>query len=189
MRTSLKTVKYYNTSQVYKDHHRTEAREAAAEKAEAEEVANRNVEHEASIENVVKEAEAVAENVAPENTAKKNNLVNDEFCPDLVYCEKNILRKVCSVNIYPEDESDIETKFKESVSNYFEKEDNIEKVLNCEPDFYGRYVNLKVLMKAGIPRGWLGYLNDPRGMYPELQGIRSVRHACKDVANCDDEPG
>ena len=36
-----------------------------------------------------------------------------------------------------------------------------------------------------MKRGWAFFYSDPEENYPDLEGVRTVRHACRDLSNCD----
>ena len=70
------------------------------------------------------------------------------------------------------------------VEKYFEnRKDVIERVIKCEVVNYGSNVKLVVEMKG--KRGWINFFFDPEENYGDCKGVRTLRHACKDLSNCD----
>ena len=110
--------------------------------------------------------------------------ISDEVCTDEEYGlakEKSI----CSVDIYPLKYSlDGLESFREEIEEYFKKRKYvIKKVIKCDVVNVGKNVNLVVEVK--VPRGWIFFFGDPEENYADLKGIRTVRHMCKDLGNCD----
>ena len=127
--------------------------------------------------------------VAENATISKSDLkdVSDEVCPDEVYLDvknqKSDSRRMCSLEMYPEDVND----FRNKVENYFQQRtDVIEKVIDFKVEHFGTRVKLVCLLSK---RRWLGFFNDPQGCYSDLTGIQRVIHACKDISDCDKVPG
>jgi hypothetical protein len=70
------------------------------------------------------------------------------------------------------------------VEEYFEnRKDVIERVINCEVVNHGNNVKLVVEMKG--KRGWIKFVFDPEENYGDFKGMKTLRHACKDLSNCD----
>ena len=171
-----------------------EANRAAAEEATQYEAVQEGAQQEAetvfksgsdisvnTTENVVVSIErqegAEIENPSEKVTVKLSD-VNDEICPDDVYQKK---RTVCTVNFYPEVPGN--KHFSDTLEKYFNESEKVKKVLNCKLDFFGNYCTVKMLMKNGPC--WRGYFNDPEKNFPDLLGLRTVRHECQDLSNCD----
>ena len=73
---------------------------------------------------------------------------------------------------------------RKSIEEYFaNRKDVIEKVIKCEVVNYGNNVNLVVEVK--VPRGWIFFFCDPEENFPDLKGVRTLRHMCQDLGNCD----
>ena len=68
------------------------------------------------------------------------------------------------------------------IQEYFEnRTDVISKVINCEVENYGN--NVKLVTEMKVKRGWILLYFDPEENYPDLEGVRTVRHACKDLTH------
>ena len=115
-------------------------------------------------------------------------MLTDEVCKDEEYNKAKVSKKeksICSVDIYPLTYAlDGLESFRASIEEYFtNRKDVIEKVIKCEVVNYGNNVNLVVEVK--VPRGWIFFFGDPEENYPDFKGIRTVRHMCEDLGNCD----
>ena len=115
-------------------------------------------------------------------------MLPDEVCKDEEYNKATVSKKeksICSVDIYPLKYTlDGLESFRASIEEYFtNRKDVIEKVIKCEVVNYGNNVNLVVEIK--VPRGWIFFFGDPEENYPDLKGIRTLRHMCEDLRNCD----
>ena len=89
------------------------------------------------------------------------------------------------MEIYPEETERIEG-FRQKVENYFKgKGEIIDKVIACQVEHYVSRVKLVCI----VPKiNWLGYFNDPPRCYSDLTGVRTVRHACENLSDCDKAP-
>ena len=88
------------------------------------------------------------------------------------------------MDFYPDDSENI-NEFRDKVENYFkQKPDVVERVMDCKVANYGKRVILISLVKSSQ---WFGFFNAPERNYPDLLGVRTIRHACRDLANCDPE--
>ena len=126
-----------------------------------------------------------------ENATIKSTLedVSDEVCPDEIYQEvrnqERITRRMCSLELYPEQSEDI-NDFRNKVDRYFkQRTDVIERVINCKVEHFGTKVKLVCLVNK---RRWLGFFNDPEGCYSDLTGVQRVIHACENISDCDRSP-
>ena len=131
------------------------------------------------------------------NEAAKNDDVidlNDEICTDADYfkkvsievAEKVTEKKMCSVDFYPKDLNKIE-EFRESIETYFKgRKDVIEEVIESRTEDFGRKVKLRSVVKMRFP--WTSFFNDPGNNYSDFLGIRTVRHACGNLSQCDPAP-
>ena len=73
-----------------------------------------------------------------------------------------------------------------SIEEFFtNRKDVIEKVIRGEVVNYGNNVNFVVEVK--VPRGWIFFFCDPKENYTDLNGIRTSRHMCQFLGNCDKE--
>ena len=157
---------------------RAEYRRQEDEKAKADKSIK-----EASIEKVVMD-------VAAENEAAAR--VQDEICTDVEYLNKKEVtekvteKKMCSVEFYPKSLDQIED-FRKDIESYFEKrKDIIEEVIDCKVEDFGRIVKLRSVVK--IRFAWTSFFNDPAQNYSDLLGIRTVRHGCGNLSQCDAAP-
>ena len=119
--------------------------------------------------------------------ATEMELVDDEQCPDNEFdtAQSNDEPKlICCVDLFPTKyKLDGLVEFREKIKEYFEnRTEVIEKVLKCEVANYGNNVKLVVQMK--VKRGWSSFFFDREANYGDFEGIRSVRHECKDLSNC-----
>ena len=74
--------------------------------------------------------------------------------------------------------------FRTKVEEYFKsRKDVVERVIKCEVENYGN--NVKLVTEVYIKRGWIFFFGDPETNYPDLEGVRTLRHACKDLSRCD----
>ena len=122
-------------------------------------------------------------------------VVQDEICTDAEYAGKpseliekvkTFGKKMCSVEFYPEHNDNIH-EFKEIVENYFKKRiDVIEKVIDCKIEDCGRRVKMRSIVK--IRFGWTSFFNDPKRNFSDLIGLRTVRHGCGNLSQCDPAP-
>ena len=129
----------------------------------------------------VEETEAV-DQVAKSAAKATFEDIKDEVNSSEIYLKN---RKVCSMDFYPDDTENID-EFRNNVEKYFkQKPDVVEKVIDCKVANYGKRVRLTSLVKS---TQWLIFFNAPERNYPDLHGVRTIRHACRDLANCDPEP-
>ena len=111
--------------------------------------------------------------------------MNDEVCPYHAYeTSQNSVKSICSVEIYPKQyKLDGLKSFRDTVEEYFKKQkDVIKRVIKCEVEKYGN--NIKVVVEVNVNRVWAFFYFDSEENYGDLEGIRTVRHACKDLAKC-----
>ena len=110
-------------------------------------------------------------------------IVPDEVCDDKEYesaTVENDVKSICSVDFYPEKYLlDGLESFRANIEEYFSKRtDVIKKVIKCDVVNYGNNVNLVV--EVNVPRGWIFFFFDQEENYPDLKGVRTVRHSCRD---------
>ena len=115
-------------------------------------------------------------------------IIPDEVCNDEEYNMATVskeVKSICSVDIYPLKYTlDGLEGFRASIEEYFtNRKDVIQKVINCEVVNFGNNVNLVTEVK--VPRVWILFFGDPEENYADLKGIRTVRHMCQDLGNCD----
>ena len=68
------------------------------------------------------------------------------------------------------------------VEEYFENR----KDHKCEVVNHGNNVNnVKLVVEMKGKRGWINFFFDPEENYGDFKGMRTLRHACKDLYNCD----
>ena len=114
--------------------------------------------------------------------------VQDEVCTNEEYhlaTIQNEERSICSVEIFPKKYSiyGIEP-FRAKVEEYFKnRNDVIKRVIKCEIVDYGN--NVRLVTEVNVKRGWIFFFCDPETNYGDLEGIRTVRHSCQDLSNCD----
>ena len=114
--------------------------------------------------------------------------ITDELCPDKDYEVATLSeepKSICSVDFYPmKYKLDGLEEFRGTIEEYFEKrKDVIKRVIKCEVVNFGNNVQLVVEVK--VKRGWIFFFGDPEENYADLEGVRTVRHSCKDLSNCD----
>ena len=63
------------------------------------------------------------------------------------------------------------------------RNDVIKRVIKCEIVDYGN--NVRLVTEVNVKRGWIFFFCDPETNYGDLEGIRTVRHSCQDLSNCD----
>ena len=126
------------------------------------------------------------------DTAEKDSvndmIIADELCPDKDFenaTPSAKTRSICTVELFPvKYKLDRLEEFRERIENYFaNRKDVIERVIKCEVVNYGN--NVKLVTEMKVERGWIFFYGDPEENYPDLEGIRSVRHSCQDLSNCD----
>ena len=137
-----------------------------------------------------KATEASIEKVVVDEAAEKDALriVQDEICPDAEYKVKvtEKVKKMCSVEFYPQNLEKIED-FRKDIEDYFkERKDIIEEVMDTKIEDFGRKVTLRSVVK--IRFAWVNFFNDPAKNYSDLHGIRTVRHGCRNLSDCDPAP-
>ena len=75
-------------------------------------------------------------------------------------------------------------EFRGRIEDYFtNRKDVIQKVIKCEVVNYGN--NVRLVTEVKVKRGWIFFFCDPEGNYADLEGVRTVRHECQDLCNCD----
>jgi hypothetical protein len=137
------------------------------------------------------------ENVKTSDTAEqadsmigdKNLIVPDEVCKDEDYEVAPLVSEetsVCSIELYPEKYGlDGLESFRAKIEEYFKKRtDEIKRVIKCEVENFGN--NVKLVTEVKMKRGWIFFFCDPEENYADLysDGIRTVRHSCKDLSIC-----
>ena len=157
-------------------------------RAEARRLEAENAKEEKSVK------EASAQKVGLDVEAEKDapTKVQDEICTDAEYLskvdvtEKVTEKKMCSVDFYPQNLDTIED-FRKDVESYFKKrKDIIEEVIESRVEDFGRRVKLRSVVK--IRFAWTSFFNDPARNYSDLPGIRTVRHGCENLSQCDPAP-
>ena len=120
----------------------------------------------------------------------KNMIIADELCHDKDF--ENATPSVKPKSIYTVELFPVKYKldrleeFRARVENYSKNRNNvIERVIKCEVVNHGN--NVKLVTEMKVERSWIFFYGDPEENYPDLEGIRSVRHSCKDLSNCDKE--
>ena len=116
----------------------------------------------------------------------KDMKVSDEVCPDEEYEKvKDVPKSICSVEFYPSKyKLDGLAEFRAKIEEYFKnRTDVISEVIKCEVENYGN--NVKLVTEMKMKRGWCFFYFDQEENYPDLEGVRTVRHACTDLSNCD----
>ena len=113
---------------------------------------------------------------------------DDELCPDdefEVAPPSNEEKSICTVDFYPiKYKLDRLEEFRGRIEDYFRnRKDVIQKVLKCEVVNYGN--NVRLVTEVKVKRGWIFFFCDPEGNYADLEGVRTVRHECQDLSNCD----
>ena len=70
------------------------------------------------------------------------------------------------------------------IENYFvNRKDVIKEVIRCEVVNFGN--NVRMVTEMRMKRGWIFFFGDPEEIYADLKGVRTVRHECQDLSNCD----
>jgi hypothetical protein len=124
---------------------------------------------------------------AEKECIKEDMTVADELCPDEDFENATPSakpRSICSVELFPvKYKLDRLEEFRETIENYFKnRKDVIERVIKCEVVNHGN--NVKLVTEMKVERGWIFFYGDPEENYPDLEGIRSVRHSCQDLRYC-----
>ena len=71
--------------------------------------------------------------------------------------------------------------------SYFKgRKDVIEQVIDSKVEDCGRRVKLRSLVK--IRFAWTSFFDDPARNYSDLPGVRTVRHGCGNLSQCDPAP-
>ena len=119
----------------------------------------------------------------------KNIVVPDEVCKDEEYDVSPLVSEetsVCSIELFPEKYGlDGLESFRAKIEQYFKKQtDVIKRVIKCEVENFGN--NVKLVTEVKMKRGWIFFFCDPEKNYADLysDGIRTLRHSCKDLSNC-----
>ena len=129
----------------------------------------------------VKEVKNEVKDVTEKVTKIKSSVICDSETTENV-----VEKKMCSVDFYPTDSVNIED-FKDEIEKYFKKRnDVIENVIDCMIENSGKRVKLRAVVK--IRFAWTGFFNDPGENYGDLLGVRTVRHGCKNLSQCDPAP-
>ena len=112
--------------------------------------------------------------------------ISDEVCPDEEYEQvEHQSKSICSVEVYQwKYELDGLAGFRAKIEEYFKsRTDVIQKAIKCGVENYGN--NLKLVTEVKVKRGWIFFYGDPEANYLDLEEVRTLRHACKDLSNCD----
>ena len=114
-------------------------------------------------------------------------ILYDALCPDKDFENVTPLVKpktICTLELFPvKYKLDRLEEFRETIENYFKnRKDVIERVIKCEVVNHGN--NVKLVTEMKVERGWIFFYGDPEENYPDLEGIRSVRHSCQDLRYC-----
>ena len=112
--------------------------------------------------------------------------LNDEVCKNEVYELEPV--SICSVEIFPKKYNCLTglEPFRAKIEDYFEnRKDVIKKVIKCEIVNHGN--NVRLVVEVNTRRGWIFFFCDPEANYKDLYEdcIRTVRHSCLDLSNCD----
>jgi hypothetical protein len=110
--------------------------------------------------------------------------LQDEICTDADYfsevTEKVPEKKMYSVECYPRNLDKIK-EFRKDIESYFKgRNDVIEQVIDSKVEDCGRRVKIKF--------DWTSFFNDPARNYSDLPGVRTVRHGCGNLSQCDSAP-
>ena len=183
--------------------HRRVRREAAR-KAKAEETANKETaEQTVIVEDTEKagklnKAAEIHENDhsdqndktitdTAEEAAVQDIRIDDELCPDEEFdvAKPSDEKSICTVDFYPiKYKLDRLEEFRGKIEDYFRnRKDVIKQVIKCEVVNYGN--NVRLVTEVKVKRGWIFFFCDPEENYPDLEGVRTVRHECQDLSNCD----
>ena len=140
------------------------------------------------------------ENVKTFNTAEQagqadfelgdnSMMIPDEVCKDEVYEIAPVVSEatsVCSIELFPAKYGlDGLESFRAKIEEYFKKRtDVIKRVIKCDVENFGN--NVKLVTEVKMKRGWIFFFCDPEENYSDLyqDGIRTIRHSCKDLSNC-----
>jgi hypothetical protein len=162
------------------------------ETGEVNEVENGKETTEDVVDKVTNVVNIVAEDPIEEISVDAPTKVQDEICTDAEYLkkvdvtEKVTEKKMCTVDFYPQNLDTIED-FRKDVESYFKKrKDIIEEVIESRVEDFGRRVKLRSVVK--IRFAWTSFFNDPARNYSDLPGIRTVRHGCENLSQCDPAP-
>ena len=122
---------------------------------------------------------------ASEEVSLKENdvIVKDEVVTDVEY--ENLETSVCSVEIFPKSYRELDrlASFRDGVEDYFtNRKDVVKKVLKCEVVDYGN--NVRLVCEMNMKRGWIFFFFDQEANYPDLEGVKTIRHSCRDLSNC-----
>jgi hypothetical protein len=116
-------------------------------------------------------------------------IVPDEVCKDDKYEVGPVASEatsVCSIEPFPAKYGlDGLESFRAKIEEYFKKRmDVIKRVIKCEVENFGN--NVKLVTEMKMKRGRIFFYCDPEENYADLyaDGIRTVRHTCKDLSNC-----
>ena len=92
------------------------------------------------------------------------------------------MKKKCSIQLVPVNQSNIEV-CRENVETYFEeRKDIIERILACKIENAGRNVRLECVVNRQL---WMNFFNDPMANYGDLPGVKKVLHDCRNLVDCD----
>ena len=168
---------------------RRRARRAAASHTKAEEAANKETADQAGSkpENIIEEIVNDNDETLIDTAEEANIKISDEVCNDEEYGIEPVSeqKSICSVDLYPIKYTlDGLENFRARIEEYFKnRKDTIERVISCEVVDYGN--NVKLVTEVKVKRGWIFFFCDPERNYGDLEGIRTVRHSCQDLSNCD----
>ena len=174
---------------------RAAKRKVAAEAEQAERIAAGKAEQE-SVEAKKAEQDRVTAEEAEQGRVAAEEAEHGHFEAKPAVCDKDQAddekashevenakceERICSVDFYPESLEEI-SDFRDNLEKYFDqRKDVIEKVIECKIDFSGTKVKLKTLVKQNMWFRFFAY----QEKYSDLKGIRTLRHACQNLAQCD----
>ena len=63
----------------------------------------------------------------------------------------------------------------------------IKSIVRCKVENYGN--NVKLVVEMNVKRGCSSFSAILKSNYGDLESLRTVRHSCNDLANCDKNYG
>ena len=114
--------------------------------------------------------------------------ITDELCPDTEFnaaTPSEEFKSICTVDFYPiKYKLDRLEEFRAKIENYFKNRKDVAKdVIKCEVVNFGN--NVRLVSEMNMKKGWIFFFCDPEENYADLEGVRTVRHECQDLSNCD----
>jgi hypothetical protein len=112
-------------------------------------------------------------------------IIPDEVCHNEDYEIAPVAISICSVELFPQKYTlDGLEDFRAKIGDYFRnRTDVIKRVIKWELENYGN--NVKLVTEMKVKRGWSFFFFDQEENYPDLKGVKTIRHAFKDLSNCD----